>query len=251
MAKYLHSKYAGGDADVIKHACLASALFKLDIPVDYVETHAGAGLYNLDPGCGEHLKGIGRCWSYLADLPALKSYSDVLEEFWALDKKIYPASPIIASRGSTVKSLCLYELNPSVACQLEQNLPDAQVRKEDGFLSRHHLSHDSFVLIDPPYKSSDDYQQVVEYVSMAKQSQVRAVMVWFPMIYSNLTAELYDGLLGLYPDGEWLQLSRGLHSEGEMSGFGVYCSDASLCSDWQLIVNHLTPSLPLQKVSHY
>lgn len=251
MAKYLHSKYAGGDADVIKHACLASVLSKLDISVEYVETHAGAGLYDLDPDRGEHLKGIGRCWPYLADLPALKPYNDVLEEFWALDKKIYPASPIIASIISAVNSLCLYELNPSVACQLKKNLPDAQVREEDGFLSRHHLSHDSFVLIDPPYKSSDDYQQVVEYASVAKQSQVRAVMVWFPIIYSDLTAGLYDGLLGLYPDGEWLQLSRGLHSEGAMSGFGVFCSDASLSSDWQLIVNHLVSSLSLQKVSHY
>ncbi|EAR59812.1 23S rRNA (adenine(2030)-N(6))-methyltransferase RlmJ [Neptuniibacter caesariensis] len=251
MAKYLHSKYAGGDADVMKHACLASVLSKLDISVEYVETHAGAGLYDLDPDRGEHLKGIGRCRSNLTDLPALKPYNGVLEESWTLDKKIYPASPIIANSASAVKSLCLYELNRSVACQLKKNLPEAVVWEEDGFLSRHHLSHGSFVLIDPPYKSSDDYQQVVEYVGAAKQSQVRAVMVWFPMIYSDLTADLYDGLLGLYPDGQWLQLSRGLHSEGAMSGFGVFCSDSSLSSDWQLIVNHLVSSLFLQKVSYY
>ena len=51
--KYDHRYHAGNAADCLKHLALALALAALtrkDSPLCYVETHAGAGQYRLEPG---------------------------------------------------------------------------------------------------------------------------------------------------------------------------------------------------------
>ena len=50
MLSYRHSYHAGNFGDVIKHIVLIEILehlIKKDAPFEYIDTHAGAGLYNL------------------------------------------------------------------------------------------------------------------------------------------------------------------------------------------------------------
>ena len=50
MLSYQHAYHAGNHADVLKHVVLLALLAKLaakDKPLRYIETHAGAGGYDL------------------------------------------------------------------------------------------------------------------------------------------------------------------------------------------------------------
>ena len=51
MLSYLHHFHAGNHADVLKHWLLLECVRYLqlkDKPFDYIDTHAGAGLYRID-----------------------------------------------------------------------------------------------------------------------------------------------------------------------------------------------------------
>jgi len=74
---YRHAFHAGNHADVLKHAILVHTLDyfnKKDAPYWVVDTHAGAGLYNLEGDwankTSEFVDGIGRLWD-AKDLPPL------------------------------------------------------------------------------------------------------------------------------------------------------------------------------------
>ena len=50
MLSYLHGFHAGNHADMLKHVVLLGILARLtakDAPLRYIETHAGAGGYDL------------------------------------------------------------------------------------------------------------------------------------------------------------------------------------------------------------
>ena len=69
MLSYLHGYHAGNHADVLKHTVLTALLARLvtkDKPLRYVETHAGAGGYDLRAPAAqrnrEHEGGVGKLW---------------------------------------------------------------------------------------------------------------------------------------------------------------------------------------------
>ena len=69
MLSYLHGYHAGNHADVLKHTVLTALLSRLvakDKPLRYIDTHAGAGGYDLRaPGAQrnrEHEGGVGKLW---------------------------------------------------------------------------------------------------------------------------------------------------------------------------------------------
>ncbi len=54
MLSYLHGYHAGNHADVLKHTVLTAMLARLvakDKPLRYIDTHAGAGGYELARCC--------------------------------------------------------------------------------------------------------------------------------------------------------------------------------------------------------
>ena len=83
MLSYRHAFHAGNHADVLKHFLLIQLsryLGQKDTPFWIIDTHAGAGLYELDTGYAAKLKeyesGIGKLWER-HDLPAaLADYVD-------------------------------------------------------------------------------------------------------------------------------------------------------------------------------
>src|ERR1700755_1121498 len=88
---YRHAFHAGGFADVIKHIVLVRILSYLqDKPAAFrvIDTHAGAGLYDLDGDearrGGEWLTGIARILQARfseAALPLAKPYLDVVRAY--------------------------------------------------------------------------------------------------------------------------------------------------------------------------
>jgi len=69
MLSYQHGYHAGGHADVLKHTVLTALLARLvakDKPLRYIETHAGAGSYDLRSATArknrEHDTGVGKLW---------------------------------------------------------------------------------------------------------------------------------------------------------------------------------------------
>jgi len=104
---YRHAFHAGGFADVIKHIVLVRILSYLQdkqAPFRVIDTHAGAGLYDLAGDearrSGEWLTGIARVMQARfseTTLPLIKPYLDIVRAFNPkAELKVYPGSPLIA-----------------------------------------------------------------------------------------------------------------------------------------------------------
>src|SRR3981081_1207712 len=104
---YRHAFHAGGFADVIKHIVLLRILTYLhEKPAAFrvIDTHAGAGVYNLTSDearrGGEWQTGIARLMQARFSetvLPLVKPYLDIVRAFNPQrDLEAYPGSPLIA-----------------------------------------------------------------------------------------------------------------------------------------------------------
>nr|WP_281388635.1 23S rRNA (adenine(2030)-N(6))-methyltransferase RlmJ [Litorivivens lipolytica] len=170
--------------------CVAH-LQKKDKPFDYIDTHAGAGLYRLDSDAarktGEAVKGVLKLdWDAMPELSLLQ---DNLRD--DLKNQRYPGSPLLVSRllrPGDKAWLC--DLHPSTLRELEQHCGQRKgnyVRKEDGFKALPGLlptaSRRALVLIDPSYEVKSDYQTVVKVATSAlhKMAQTQ-VLIWYPVV---------------------------------------------------------------------
>ena len=104
MFSYRHAFHAGNHADVLKHMVLIQLLQSLnqkETPYMVIDTHAGAGTYQLDgehaSKSGEAESGIGLLWDR-DDTPSI--VSEYLEQIRALNPsgrlRQYPGSPFLA-----------------------------------------------------------------------------------------------------------------------------------------------------------
>src|SRR5660397_108841 len=101
MLSYRHAFHAGNHADVLKHFVLVQLiqyLLQKETPLQFIDTHAGAGLYALDQGyalkSGESESGISRLWTR-KDLPIpLADYVNLVKGMNAGGGlRHYPGSP--------------------------------------------------------------------------------------------------------------------------------------------------------------
>ena len=100
MLSYRHSYHAGNFADVLKHIVLVECLEhfnKKDSPFDYIDTHAGAGLYDLRSAnankTAEYKEGIAKLKRI--DFTELQSYFDVIDE-------LIPSKALIVKRRASL-----------------------------------------------------------------------------------------------------------------------------------------------------
>ncbi|MDC9724872.1 MAG: 23S rRNA (adenine(2030)-N(6))-methyltransferase RlmJ, partial [Gammaproteobacteria bacterium] len=128
MLSYRHSFHAGNHADVLKHIIqieVLEHLIKKDSPFDYIDTHAGAGLYNLQSEHAtklqEYTQGVAKLNS--DEYPELATYFDILSKQNTSGKlNFYPGSPLIATSFLRKKDRgWLYELHPKDAELLLKN----------------------------------------------------------------------------------------------------------------------------------
>ncbi len=169
MLSYRHSYHAGNHADVLKHtvqSLIIESLKEKEKPFLYLDTHAGAGRYQLSSEhaerTGEYLEGIARIWQQ-DDLPAeLEPYIGVVQHFNRSGQlRYYPGSPLIARQLLREQdSLQLTELHPSDFPLLRgefQKDERARVAKADGYQQLKAklppVSRRGLILIDPPTRS--------------------------------------------------------------------------------------------------
>ena len=81
MLSYRHSFHAGNPADVLKHLVLAQVLSYQTIkdkPLDYIDTHSGAGFFELASADAQKTQefqdGIAKLYQHSSDHEALNDY---------------------------------------------------------------------------------------------------------------------------------------------------------------------------------
>ncbi|ADP10689.1 conserved uncharacterized protein [Erwinia sp. Ejp617] len=199
MLSYRHSFHAGNHADVLKHtvqSLIISALNEKDKPYLYLDTHAGAGRYQLSgehaERTGEYLEGIARIWQQDNIPEELAAYIGVVKNLNPGGKlRYYPGSPLIARfLLREFDKLQLTELHSSDFPLLRNEfLKDDRARTEraDGYQQLKSKlpppSRRGLILIDPPYEMKSDYQDVVKGIQEGyKRFNTGVFALWYPVV---------------------------------------------------------------------
>jgi len=254
MFSYRHAFHAGNHADVLKHFItiqLLQYLNQKDTAYSYIDTHSGAGVYQLDGNFAaknaEYENGIARLWER-DDLPApLKEYVDLIKGMNPSGKlRYYPGSPYCAEQVAREQDrLRLFELHPADSKLLADNFRKLEEHKaaqgirptvrgkrvmidrSDGFASLKALlpppSRRALVLIDPPYEDKQDYKKVKDALAVAlDRFPTGTYAVWYPLLQRMESRQLADKLKQL-PGASWLNVVLTIRTPGP-DGFGLHSS---------------------------
>lgn len=195
---------------MLKHIVIVEILehlTKKDKAFDYIDSHAGAGLYSLKSDHAvkleEYSNGIGRLKA--EDWPELVRYFEIIRAFNAsAELDFYPGSPMFARhflRGQD-KAWC-FELHPADFDLLKSNIGRSsriRLQQEDGFKGLlallPPLSRRALVLIDPSYEIKSDYQQVVKTLVLAhKKFATGTYALWYPVVDRSRIMQLEKNLV--------------------------------------------------------
>jgi 23S rRNA (adenine2030-N6)-methyltransferase len=194
--KYRHRFHAGNFADVHKHVtllALIAALQRKDKGFLFIDTHAGAGQYSLEPQeTAEWRGGAGRLWAATPQAPEIRALLTALRAAQHDPEvlAIYPGSPLLAVRALRPQDrAALFEQQPEECDTLEQALRGAtrvSVRCADGYHAVRSLlppiERRGLVLIDPPYESTNDWQDVAAALATAtRRFAACTCAAWLPV----------------------------------------------------------------------
>ena len=212
MLSYLHAFHAGNSADVLKHSALVFCLEylkKKEKPLLCVDTHAGAGFYDLSgtnaPANREWEKGLGLLPQNTAELPAMLANYVKRVTADKTNPARYPGSPaIMAKMLAAGDRLVCFELHPRQAQLLKTALaeirekaarssPAIEARCEDGLRGLKSLlpppSRRGLVLVDPPWEEKSEYETVPCAVQSAlKRFPQGTFIIWYPLLAIPKTA---------------------------------------------------------------
>jgi 23S rRNA (adenine2030-N6)-methyltransferase len=212
MLSYRHSFHAGNPADVLKHLVLAQ-VFRYqtikDKPLDYIDTHSGAGFFELASADAQKTQefqdGIAKLYQHSSNHEALNDYIALIKSFNEQGElAFYPGSPKIAEHYLRRQDKgWFFELHPRDLVLLEENMQgkrSIRVRGENGFAGLIGLlppaSRRACVLIDPPYEIKDDYDTVVKTLVKAHQRFATGTyMIWYPVVDRERIERMEEGLI--------------------------------------------------------
>lgn len=197
MLSYRHSFHAGNFADVLKHIVLVEIINHLQqkpTAFDYIDTHSGAGLYNLASAnaskLNEHETGIAKLSA--GQFPELARYFEIIEACQQGNSvRFYPGSPMFAKHMLRKQDKAwLTELHPQDFKHLSNNMGrNRQIRiaQEDGLKRLKGLlppqSRRALVLIDPSYEIKSEYQQVFDAIAQGHKKFATGVYaLWYPVV---------------------------------------------------------------------
>ena len=207
---YRHAFHAGNFADVIKHIVLARILTYLhEKPAAFrvIDTHAGAGVYDLTGDeaqrSGEWRTGIARLMQARFSDPAaalVAPYLDIVRAFNPQrDLTAYPGSPLIARALLRPQDrLVACELEPKARKQLIAALrrdTQARVVDLDGWTALPAFvppnERRGLVLIDPPFEHRDEFAHLAAGFAAAHAKWPTGIyMLWYPVKERRATDEL-------------------------------------------------------------
>ncbi|RCU51714.1 23S rRNA (adenine(2030)-N(6))-methyltransferase RlmJ [Corallincola holothuriorum] len=199
MLSYRHSFHAGNYADVLKHLVQVRILnyfCQKDKPFCYIDSHAGAGGYELSSGHAqqtqEYQDGIQRLWQIEGLPESLQSYLEEIRAFNGSKELIrYPGSPTIAQQILRRQDkLWLYELHPtdykilSDHCQEDRRIRCEQSDGFQGLIAKvPPLERRAVVLMDPPYELKEDYQRCITTLIKAnRRFATGCYALWYPVV---------------------------------------------------------------------
>ena len=198
---YRHAFHAGNFADVIKHIVLARILIYLqEKPTAFrvIDTHAGAGLYDLASEeasrSGEWRTGIARLMQarFSDSVAALVApYLDIVRAFNPQrDLTAYPGSPLIARALLRPQDrLVACELEPKARKKLIGALrrdEQARVVDLDGWTALPAFvppqERRGLLLIDPPYEDREEFKRLADGFGAAYVKWPTGIyMLWYPV----------------------------------------------------------------------
>lgn len=199
MLSYRHSYHAGNFADLLKHATLVyliDYLNKKEKPYFYLDTHSGAGLYDLSSAAaektGECFDGILKFIQTPTQTPCLLRFQELVQHMNRQPKQpVYPGSPYLASLLTrSTERLVFNELHPTdhgYLTDLFRHDKRCQVRQADGFgqmkATLPPKEKRGLILIDPSYEKKQDYEQLIQAISIAyKRFATGVYAIWYPVI---------------------------------------------------------------------
>jgi 23S rRNA (adenine2030-N6)-methyltransferase len=201
---YKHAFHAGNHTEVFKHSVLCLLLLHLrqkSKPFTVLDTHAGAGFYDLSSveaeKTGEAQDGIARI----------------------IDKEIYTASPFLSLvRRLNPNGLHVYPGSPAIVQSFlreDDRLIACELRKDDAAFLRANFKNDSrvsihhrngyeaisafvplptrrgLVLIDPPFERPDETLRLADGLNSGMEKWPTGIFVgWYPVKDRSITREL-------------------------------------------------------------
>ncbi len=233
---YQHLFHSGNFADVCKHLSILLLLthFKQkDNAFCYVETHAGAGLYDLHSETAqrsaEYQQGIAQLWQQANLSPLLQNYCNIVAQFnTEIQLRYYPGSPcLVQTQLRDQDRAILAELAPSAAQELKQYMGADKrfaIHQVDAYQAIKAFlpppEKRGLILIDPPYETGKDFSQIITSLQyLHKHWRQAVVAVWYPIKKRTEVAEFHQqvratGLrkilateLCIYPDDNQLRLN--------------------------------------------
>jgi 23S rRNA (adenine2030-N6)-methyltransferase len=198
MLSYRHAFHAGNHADVLKHLTLVLCcehMIKKDKALCYVDTHAGAGIYNLQSEAAlknrEYSDGIDRL-THLNGTPAVfNSYLSLVDLARKQHPHTYPGSPWFAAQIlRPYDQLHLFELHPSDYQKLTKLFAAdrrVKIKQQNGYDCLKSIfpppSRRGLTLIDPPYEQELEYRLVLTSLKEGlKRFNTGTYIIWYPLI---------------------------------------------------------------------
>ncbi|QEY23201.1 23S rRNA (adenine(2030)-N(6))-methyltransferase RlmJ [Neisseria animalis] len=260
MLSYRHAFHAGNHADMLKHFTLYLVLNyfnRKDKPYWYIDTHSGAGLYDLNSTeaqkVGEYRQGIGRL-QQAANLPQeLQAFLSRLQTILP-QSGLYCGSPWLAQAEIRESDkMRMFELHPADFQHLQNNMREARLGKRcllaqaDGYQGLISLlpppSRRAVILIDPPYEEKQDYQRVIQTLKEAqKRFDSGCYLIWYPCLSREESRKLPEQLKKLSPQN-YLHTELHVHSP-RADGFGMHGSGMFVINPPYLLAEQLKQNLP-------
>lgn len=264
MFSYRHAFHAGNHADVLKHSVLLHILHylnKKETPYWIIDTHAGAGIYDLKDAWAEKTaefkEGIARLWDN-TDLPEdLQLYIDHIRNLNDdRDLVYYPGSPWISLELMRPKDrLHLFELHPTEIEVLSDNIEQqgreitrqVTIFEKDGFSGLKSqlppVPRRGLILIDPSYEDKADYRHTLMAVKDGlKRFATGCYAVWYPLVNRKEVHDMIRQLEKL-PGIQWLNASLTVKKPAA-DGYGLHGSGMFIINPPYTLHAALEKSLP-------
>ena len=199
---YHHAFHAGNFADVFKHAILLGLIDSLKAkptPFCYLDTHAGAGGYDLREEearkTGEFVDGVQRLLVTSTLPDSLRPYFDLVRAANAADPdghlNVYPGSPLIASLALREHDrIVLCEVQPAETASLKKLFAGDKrvgIHQRDGYIALPGLvppkERRGLVLIDPPFEAQEAEFRTIETALAAAYGRwpTGIYAIWYPI----------------------------------------------------------------------
>jgi 23S rRNA (adenine2030-N6)-methyltransferase len=201
---YRHGYHVGSFTDVFKHIVLTiliESMKRKDAAFCYIDTHGGAGLYDLSAAFSEKTKeyktGIEKIIQGDNPPSLVKHFlhcihqinNDLLHAQYAA-LRYYPGSPVLARKLLRPHDrLITSELHPEEYQSLRNTFAgdkQAAIHHTDGYLGLKAFlppkERRGLILIDPPYENTDEFAHIARSLQTAlKRFETGVYAIWYPI----------------------------------------------------------------------